>query len=240
MRRVLSLPPSRRPASRARGMHGSALTEFVIVGPVAILFTFVLLQGGLLYMAKLTLNNATFMAARTGATENASLMAMRGSLVKGLIPFYQDATETDDFERLSVAAVKSAADMALLNVRLTMLSPSDEAFSVYGISAGGKTYIPNDNLEFRTATPMHGASISIRDANVLRIRVTYAYELKVPLMKAVVFRIMCPFATRSEVAAWDNRTLLPVGTVADCFYYRQGRVPIVSFATVHMQSRAER
>ncbi len=226
-------------ASVARTSRGSALTEFVIVGPVAILFTFVLLQAGMLYMAKLTLNNATFMAARHGATENASPMAIRAALVKGLIPFYQDATDSNDLARLTGAAAKAALDYPL-NVNLDVISPSAEAFQVYGINAGGTKYIPNDNLEFRTATPMNGASISLRDANVLRIKVTYGYELKVPLMAAVIKRIMCPFATRSDVKAWDRSTLLPVGAPADCLYYMRGRVPIVSFATVQMQSRAQR
>lgn len=215
------------------------MTEFVIVGPVAILLTFVLLQAGMLYMAKLTLNNATFMAARHGATENANPMAIRASLIKGLIPFYQDSTNANDVARLGTAAAKAALDYPL-NVDLDVLSPSNEAFQVYGINTGGSTYIPNDNLEFRTATPMNGATISLRDANVLRIRVTYGYELKVPLMAAVIKRIMCPFTDASDVQAWDRFTILPLGAPADCLYYLRGRVPIVSFATVQMQSRAQR
>ena len=219
---------------------GSALTEFVIVGPVAILLTFVLLQAGMLYMAKLTLNNATFMAARTGATENASSAAIRTALIKGLIPFYQDATDTNDLTRLG-AAVAKATLWYVRDVDLDILSPSDEAFNVYGITAGGMRYIPNDNLEFRTATPIDGASISLRDANILRIRVTYGYELKVPLMQAIIKRIMCPFVTPdSDVRAWDRFTVLPLGAAADCRYYLDGRVPIVPYATVQMQSRAQR
>lgn len=227
------------PGHAARKTRGSALTEFVIVGPVAILLTFVLLQAGILYMAKLTLNNATFMAARHGSTENASPMAIRAALVKGLIPFYQDSTDANDLARLTAAAAKAALDYPL-NVDVDMLSPSKEAFEVYGITAGGTTYIPNDNLEFRTAAPIKGASISLRDANVLRIRVTYGYELKVPLMAAVIKRIMCPFTDASDVQAWNRFTILPLGAPADCLYYLRGRVPIVSFATVQMQSRAQR
>lgn len=227
-------------ATAARYSRGAALTEFVIVGPVAILLTFVLLQAGMLYMAKLTLNNATFMAARHGATENASPIAIRAALVKGLIPFYQDSTDTNDLGRLTAAAVKAAIGYTAF-ARLEVISPSQEAFDVYGINAGGKTYIPNDSLEFRTATPMKGAAISLRDANVLRIKVTYGYELKVPLMAAVIKRIMCFGASGSEVQAWDRSTLLPLGDVSDCArYYLLGRVPVVSFATVQMQSRAQR
>jgi hypothetical protein len=86
-----------------------------------------------------------------------------------------------------------------LDVKLDVLSPSQEAFNVYGITANGVRYIPNDNLEFRTATPMNGASISIQDANILRIKVTYGYKLKVPLMAAVLKRIMCPGVSYSSM-----------------------------------------
>lgn len=239
MRRNFSSPFRSSQGRRASGARGSALTEFVIVGPVAILFTFVLVQAGMLYMAKLTLNNATFMAARAGSTEHANPTSIRLSLIKGLIPFYQDATNGNDLGRLATAAARAGFDYPL-NVDLDVLSPSKEAFQVYGIRQGAVTYIPNDNLEFRTATPMNGASISLRDANILRIKVTYGYELKVPLMQAVVKRIMCPFVAGSDVAAWDRFTLLPLGASADCLYYLRGRVPIVSFATVQMQSNPQR
>lgn len=224
--------------------RGASLTEFVIVGPIAILLTFVILQSGLLYMAKLQLNNAVFMSARAGATDHAKTgvtNAMESTLIKGLIPFYQNAFETDEFTRLSVASGKALLDYPLF-VKLDKLSPSAEAFQVYGIQKAGVTYIPNDNLEFRTPTPMSGSTISIRDANILRIKVTYAYELKVPLMQAIVKRIMCPFTPASDVAAWDRSDLLPLGPLAntDCFYYALGRFPIVSYATVQMQSPPHR
>jgi TadE-like protein len=220
---------------------GASLTEFVIVGPIAILFTFVILQSGLLYMAKLQLNNATFMAARYGATQNANINDIRISLIKGLIPFYQNAFTTNDVSRLTDAAVKAAIDNPplpppLSNLDLVVLSPSSEAFQKYGIQKNGVTYIPNDNLEFRNPAPMNGATISIRDANILRIKVTYGYELKVPLMRAIFSRIMC-LGARSDVAAWDRSNLLPFGDINDCArYYSRGRIPIVSFATVQMQS----
>lgn len=229
---------TRRPQRQCQ--RGASLTEFVIIGPLAILITFLIIQAGMLYMAKLTLNNATFMAARHGSMVNGNAQSIRLSLIKGLVPFYQNAFDTNDVSRLTAAAAKAAVDTSLGNLKLEVLSPSEEAFRVYGIRKGGTTYIPNDNLEFRTPTPMGGASISIRDANILRIKVTYAYELKVPLMQAIVKRVMCPGVADSDVRAWSRPSLLPLGNVSDCIYYLRGRVPIVSFATVQLQSRAER
>lgn len=227
---------------RAAGQRGASLTEFVIVGPIAILLTFVLLQAGLLYMAKLTLNNATFMAARHGAVNGAQASAIRTSLAKGLVPFYQDAFESSDLARLAKAYAKATVAVETrLDVGLDILSPSEEAFRVYGIAHSGVTTIPNDNIEFRTAAPVHGASISLRDANLLRIKVTYAYELKVPLMQAIVKRVMCPLVTGdSDVRGWRKPSLWAGGGMPDCAYYLRGRVPIVSYATVQMHSPATR
>jgi len=221
--------------------RGASLTEFVIVAPVAILLTFGILQAGMLYMAKLTLNNATFMAARTGAVKNARLGEIKDSLAKGLVPFYQDATNGNDLARIGAAYARAKIDVISPFTEIERISPSDKAFAVYGITDKGVTYIPNDNLEFRTATPMNGAAMSIRDANVLRIKVTYGYELKVPLMAAVIKRLMCPGFSGSDIQAWDRVSLLPWGNTEDCLrYYMLDRLPIVSYATVQMQSRPER
>lgn len=220
---------------------GASLTEFIIVGPIAILLTFVLLQAGLLYMAKLTLNNAVFMAARHGAVNYAQAGSIKDSLAKGLIPFYQNAFEGSDTARLATAYAKAKVAVSTgLNVKLDILSPSEEAFRLYGIARNGVTSIPNDNLEFRTATPIRGGNISLRDANILKLKVTYAYELKVPLMQAIFKRIMCPLGEDSVVRGWERPSMLPMGDISDCLYYMQGRVPIVSYATVQMQTPARK
>ncbi|WP_162846631.1 TadE family protein [Corticibacter populi] len=221
-------------------IKGAGMAEFIIVTPVAILLTFCLIQAGLLYMAKLTLNNAVFMAARHGATEHAQRSAIKESLIKGLLPFYVNALDFKGSEVSSLVAARIKAELDYqLYTTLEILSPSAEAFRVYGLKdKNNRTYIPNDNLEFRTATPVNGASISLRDANVLRIKVTYGYELKVPLMKAIVSRVMCPLmSSDSEVTAWKKPSVLGQSSASDCVrYYLQGRVPIVSFATVQMHT----
>jgi TadE-like protein len=236
--KLTKLPTTER-INKKNAQAGAAMTEFAIVGPIAILFLFVLIQSGMLYVAKLNLNNATFMAARQGAVKNARANEIRISLIKGLIPFYQNATDSNNESRLAQALALAAADYPL-NVDLKLISPGDAAFQAYGITEAGIRYIPNDNLEFRRVTPVAGANLSLRDANLLRIKVTYGYELKVPLMAAIVKRIMCPFQTDSDVSAWKKPNLIPWGDFESCAYYLRGRVPIVAYATVQMQSRPER
>jgi TadE-like protein len=94
-------------------IKGASLTEFVIITPIAILFVLAIIQAGLLYMAKSTLNNAVFMAARHGANNNAKESAIKDSLAKGLIPFYIDAFNKPDAESMGAAYVK--AKIALAN-----------------------------------------------------------------------------------------------------------------------------
>ena len=51
---------------------GSAMIEFVVVGPVLTLIGMVILQYSLLFNAKNMVNHASFMAARAGSMGNAT------------------------------------------------------------------------------------------------------------------------------------------------------------------------
>jgi TadE-like protein len=238
--------------------QGASLVEFIVVGPVAFLLVLGIIQTGFMYMAKMTLNNATFMAARQGAVNHAIVSkpnpldvnepdGIRDSLIKGLIPFYQNSTNPNDLTRTGSAWAAAILDGTKLPfhdyVKLEVLSPNNEAFTTFGLNkrvgATNVRYIPNDNLEYRNLNT-NGSTISIRDANILRIKVTYAYELKVPLIASMLKRVMCggyggPSAF-GNIPIWQK-----LGTVDSCLnYYEQGRTPIVSFATVQMQSEPRR
>ena len=172
---------ARRLRSNPRsGQLGASMTEFVIVSPIALLLMLSIFQFGLIYMAKLTLNNATFMAARHGAVKNADAGAIRNSLIKGLIPFYVKSGDgRPDSGALAAAWARAYADSILFLGSVDLISPSSEAFTHFGLTQNGVRYIPNDNLEYRlsdvghTRTGASGIRISIRDANILKIKVTY-------------------------------------------------------------------
>ena len=228
-----------------KAIKGASLTEFVIVTPIAVLFVFCIIQAGLLYMAKLTLNNAVFMAARHGANNHASKSEIKDSLAKGLIPFYINAFEQPTVATMAEALVKAKLD--LLNPAfpdpLDRISPSDAMFTTYGINSPAGRYIPNDNLEYRDANPRPSSDgqISIRDANILKIKVTYAYDInKVPLMATLLRRIMCTgILDKGGVDAWsaNNITGFDAG---NCRYYLLKKIPIVAYATVQMQSNPKK
>lgn len=230
-----------------RRQRGITLVEFAIVFPVATLFVLGLVQTGLVYMAKLTVNHASFMAARVGATHNASEKVMREAVIRGLSPFYQDSTDTNDLTRLARAYLLSQKDnLGVLPwaAKVEILNPSPDAFTDFGVRdpRSRVTYIPNDNLEWRSLDLGSRSKMNIRDANLLKVRVTYGYELKVPLVAGMLSRVMCGGTigvdAYGDVKPWEA-VFGPVSQ--ECLrYYMHGRIPIESYAIVQMQSRAEK
>lgn len=225
----------RAPRRRQRGM---TVVEFAIVIPIALLLVFGIVQIGLMYSAKSIVNEGAFVAARAGAFQNAQMDVMTKAMTRSLIPFYQDTTNTNAITRLSGALIDAKLDSQFLHVE--MLNPSPAAFEDFGItsSASTHTFIPNDNLEIRphdVKGPKSG--LSIQDANALKIKVTYGYEMKVPLMKAVIGAVMCGIDDGLKAFGSGNTANVVGGD--DCTnYYSKGRIPIVAYATVQMQTPA--
>ena len=227
-----------------RAACGASMVEFLLVSPFALLLVLGIVQLGLMFVAKQIVNEAAFVAARAGAVDHARVATMKSSLVSALIPFYQDTTTTNDLRRLGTAWAKSEFDLVQpWNLSVQVLNPSPAAFADFGLAdANHQTYIPNDSLEYRTHTYQGPQSReSIQDANVLKIRVAYAYELKVPLMKVVFKSVMC--GADSGVDAFGRGSWLSLfggfASPSECLqYYERGRVPIVTYATVQMQSPA--
>jgi hypothetical protein len=227
---------------RSQCQRGATLVEFAIVGPIAILLILGLIQIGMMMMAKQVLNEATFEAARMGATEHACKQDVMRALKRKLLPFYQDSTNPDDSSRLLQAGFAENLDLISIFPRLTAkrLSPPNSAFTDFGSSASGcdgnqMAAIPNDSLEYRTYSPGPQSGLTIQDANEFRIQVEYGYELKIPLMKLVFKSVMCGIDT--GLNAFGRGSLAGIGNAGNCIkYYMQGRVPIVSYATVQMQS----
>ncbi|MDH4182753.1 MAG: pilus assembly protein [Nitrospinota bacterium] len=224
-----------RPQGRlTAGRAGQSMTEFIIVWPTILLLTLGSLQMGLIYWAKATVNLAAFQAARAGSLENASVSAMEEEFFRSLSPLYTvDATP---------AAVKSAYEKISKEatdgyIKLERISPASGEFAAYADAALGYA-IPNDNLMFRSTMVKAGSQVNIQDANLLKVKVTYGYKLLVPLIKTVIIRIlktgMMPRQYGAEEKVKDPET--------DPFLlnlYDAGRVPIVAYATVRMQTPAK-
>ncbi|MBS0422448.1 MAG: pilus assembly protein [Proteobacteria bacterium] len=235
----MTIPSRNRRVQRRGRERGMTMVEFVIAIPVALLVVFGIVQIGLMYSAKAIVNEGTFVAARAGAFQNAQLDVMTQAMTKSLIPFYQDTTNTNAITRLSEALLHAKLDAEFLHVELQNPSPAVfEDFGIAGSGADGHTFIPNDNMEIRDRNykgPKSG--LTIQDANTLKLKVIYGYEMKVPLMKSVIGAIMC--GIDNGVKGFGSGNTANVVGGDDCTnYYSKGRIPLIAYATVQMQTPA--
>jgi len=215
--------------------RGASTVEFVVVAPVLALMGLGTVQAGLAYHAKTVLNYATFEAARTGATHHALSGPMRRELAARLAPVIggdgSDAAAAGAIGASLAAGTVNPLDAAFTRVRV--LNPSTEAFDHFSIRSreSGRDAIPNSHLRFRAGAaagtdPAAGidpvSGVDLRDANLLRIEVTYGFDLKVPLIGALA----APLLTLYDPAHAD--------------YHAAGKLPLTSVATVRMQSEVWR
>jgi len=177
-----------------RRIGGQAMTEFVIIIPVLVLLIFGAIQIAFIYSAKITLNYATFQAARVGANENATYSGMRRGLVRGLAPLFTSTSNMSDVKEDIVRGIdsggtrRSAVSEVDNYIRIIRLSPSSSSLTASGFAISnddlGFYELPNDNLMYRPSSLYQG--VSIQDANLLKIRVQYCYKLMVPIVNKII------------------------------------------------------
>jgi hypothetical protein len=218
---VSTFARGRGAAHSARHHRGTAIVEAVIALPILLVVILGAIQFGLIYEAKATLNHASLQAARAGAVSNAEPGAIRRGLARGLAPLYSPDSSLQGV--VSTVAQLNAALMT--DARVRILNPTRQAFTDFGEEAAGIREIPNDRLHARSTATGAASGLNIQDANILKLEVTYGYELKVPLVNWFISRVL----QRARGGARDafEQQLL-----------RRTLLPIVAAATVRMQSPA--
>ncbi|MET0534151.1 MAG: TadE/TadG family type IV pilus assembly protein, partial [Steroidobacter sp.] len=203
------------PLKRARG---AALVEAVIALPILIVVILAAIQFGFVYQAKATLNHAALQAARAGAVQHAEPAALRRGLALGLVPL-----------RSPEASLQGAADAVarteselLTDARLRILNPTRESFDDFATDVDGVRELPNERLHAQSTEVGARGGLNVQDANLLRVEITYGYELKVPLVNSLLSRLS--LLTAGEIDPFHEQLL------------RRHRLPISSTATVRMQS----
>jgi hypothetical protein len=211
-------------SSSVRRQHGSAMIEFVVVGPLLTLLGTTVLQYALMFNAKNMVNHASFLAAREGSVSNANPSSVQQAYARALVPLYGGGRNSRELaEALAHANVDIAA-----NARIELVNPIQQSFDDWADPAlatryGGRRAIPNANLGFRDATTIGATSgQNIQDANLIKLKITHGYELKVPLASTVMQFIM----------RWNDSGTDPFVTAL----YAQRRIPLVSHVTLQMQS----
>ncbi len=213
--------------------RGQAMVEYVIILPVLVMLIFGTVQAAFIYSAKSSLNYAAFQGARLGALNGATYKGIRRGLVRGLTPLFAHGTTDDDMQ----AANDEAADEVDNFLLVTRISPSANDFGVFGEWDDELTdySIANDNLMYRPAT-------GIQDANLLKIRVQYCYELIVPIVDRLL-SAASRYASGDIEGSFGRRSEQVVGNYSDICQGSRGSerrgIVIASEVTVRMQSAPE-
>jgi hypothetical protein len=191
------------------------MVEFLIVAPALALLIFGIFQFALIYRAKITLNYAAFETARAGSLNHARMWAMELAFARALAPLYttpfteptSDPDEPCDVDFSLGTRPGSEVSLDLDNVlcarqrvkdllearyaRILLVNPSEESFaSSHAVTEGGTTYIPSDNLMYRSAVPDGLSNQSIQDANLIKVHVALCYRLIVPIVGPLITRMI--------------------------------------------------
>ncbi len=196
------------------------MTEFLIVAPILLFLGLCAVQAGLLYHGKTTLNYATFEAARTGAVNNARIEPMRNDLGMRLAPI-KGGDGTPGKAMLAVGKSIIAVNTPYMT-QIEILNPTEDAFLAWGVNSQETDHfvIPNSHLRHRNHEKRGSTQISLRDANLLKIKVIYGFDLEVPLVRSFVMAAMAMADPKHAI------------------FYAAGKFPLTSVATVRMQSEA--
>jgi len=203
--------------NQRRRHRGAAIVEATIALPVLLVVILAVIQFGFVYQAKATLNHAALQAARAGAVSNATPAAIRRGLAQGLAPL----TSPDASLQGVAGSVTRLESELLTDARIRILNPTREAFDDFAVEVDGVRELPNDRLHVRDTQPGASGGLNVQDANLLRVEVTYGYELKVPLVNGFISRLL---GLTRDGDAFHQQLL------------RRSRLPITSTATVRMQS----
>jgi hypothetical protein len=184
-------------AARRRS-SGQAMVELLIIFPTLLMLILGAFQFALIYQAKSTLNYATFMAARQGALKNGKMTSIKDGLAGGMTPLF--ATEKDDYGNFFKARVIAAVEVFNpLNTKIDILSPTAAAYDAHKADSESGTEIPNDNLMYRPTTVKGG--LSVQDANLLTIQVTYCTRLIVPFVNRVIYSLYFGFVGEEVISS---------------------------------------
>ena len=196
--------------------RGQSITEFLIAMMGFGLLLLGMLQAILLYRAKATVDYAALEAARAGALHGVDMGQMQKGFARGITPLFATATASPSAAGAAQAYL-AAYPAVLTSTTIKVLSPNTGSFDDFKEAQyDGTMAIPNDTLNFRSITVGSRGGLSVQDANILKIQVTFKFPLIVP----IIDRILGTFDVARSAA--DGHSVYSL--------------PIVSSAMVRMQS----
>jgi hypothetical protein len=194
--------------------RGAAMAATVIALPVLGALIGGAVQLGLLFEAKSTLNHAVLQAARAGMTNRAETETLATGLVRGLLPLYSPAP---DIGSVGSALRNQVFPDVVLNSCLRILNPTREAMNEFRIGRA----LPNADIAQRSAN-VGNSGVNVQDANLLKVYAVYGAPLIVPIIGPLFATAL---SSSDQFGSFEKQLLA------------RNRLPIVSSAIVHMQSR---
>jgi len=222
----------RRPFMPANRQRGQAIVEYLILFPTMILLILGAIQFALLYQVKSTLDYAAFIGARQGALENASMLSIKDGVASGLTPLFtytKDSASSPE-KLLALGRGRAIAWVEVFNPLVTkvqIVNPTKAAFDGYKAQSESGDEIPNDNLMYRSTSADYDG-MSIQDANLLKIRVTYCAKLIVPFANQTIYALYRGISGLQNLAAeYFSGAIASAGADTECqdpATYAQGKI----------------
>jgi len=189
--------------------RGQSLTEFLVAIFGLGLLLLAMLQAILFYRAKATVDYAAMEAARAGALHGVDKDQMQNGLARGLTPLYATATASPGIAGTAEAYAKAHTAVRAFST-VKVLSPTTGSFDDFKEAQyDGTMALPNDTLNFRAATVGSRGGLSVQDANILKIQVSFSYPLIVPIIDRMVGT---PDAARTAIEGHKVYSLLIVSS----------------------------
>ena len=111
-------------------------------------------------------------------------------------------------------------------IRIERLGPSDKTINAFASDLA----VPNDNLSYRSNRKQGQDQVSLQDAKLLHLRVTYWYPLYVPFVNKLIFNtFICHKKTPGFSGKWDTD---PVCTDME----QDPVIPLTATAVMRMQT----
>jgi len=229
--------------------RGQAMIEFsvsvMLMAPFVIAIIMLLVQWALVYKEKVTLNGATFEAARFGALNHGAISDIRSALAQGMMPLFMG---DDDSKTQVVRALARANVRVRKHATIEIINPTRAVFNAFKTSvryyrqARPIREIPNDNLMYRSSATRNigGGQMNIQDANLLKIKVNWCKRLEVPIANWIIGEVVTLTNVSVNPTDIDYVAYTPVNQQLRCNalgaatgdYY----VAIESYAIVRMQT----
>jgi hypothetical protein len=168
---------------------GQTIVEYLIVLPCLLLLVLGVIQFLFIYQAKTSLNYAAFMGARQGALKNAAMFSIMDGVASGMTPYFMRTAIGATPNSADLSKARRIATIEIFNPNSTeirILNPTPEAMDAFVPWSEMMNEIPNDHLMYRVA---NGGGMSIQDANLLKIRVTYCVKLVVPFVDRIIYGV---------------------------------------------------